>query len=178
MTVHRIIGTLLDRISTNQQPCISGCFPVNDRAIYPDSISHFVNVSYRIRPYIPARTDRDIYGPLPWTAARTANFLTAQTVSLFGPTATSNRLNVTGPLGCDVYIHGIMPRKRIQPCLILTASICLLYASRPLFILTEIITNYLIRLLIMQGLKIERGITKRVLIFNTHLLLSLSIQRT
>ena len=34
---------------------------------------------------------------LSWTVARTADFRTVQTVSLFGPTATSNRLNVAGP---------------------------------------------------------------------------------
>ena len=43
---------------------MSGCSPVNDRANYLDHMSHFENVSLRIRPYIPARTDRDIYGPL------------------------------------------------------------------------------------------------------------------
>ena len=39
---------------------------------------------------------------LSWTAARTTDFRTVQTVSLFGPTATSNRLNVTGPLWAAV----------------------------------------------------------------------------
>ena len=33
-----------------------------------------------------------------WTAARTADFRTVQAISLFGPTATSDRLSVTGPL--------------------------------------------------------------------------------
>ena len=40
-----------------------------------------------------------------WSAARTADFRPVQTVSLFGPTATSDRLSVTGPLTVDTQIR-------------------------------------------------------------------------
>ena len=57
-------------------------------------------------PKIPYEAVSDYITPqmtfqLLWTATRAADFRTVQTVSLFGPTATSNRLNVTGPLGSD-----------------------------------------------------------------------------
>ena len=54
-------------------------------------------------PKIPYEAVSDYITPymtfqLSCTATPTADFRTVQTVSLFGPTATSNRLNVTGPL--------------------------------------------------------------------------------
>ena len=54
-------------------------------------------------PKLPYEAVSDYITPnmtshLLWTAARAADFRAVQTVSLFGPTATSDRLSVTGPL--------------------------------------------------------------------------------